>query len=97
MPLISGICNIPLCAHAVAVMLGRKVSEIPDLKPVNLPFYGVREAVFPFQAFPGTDPLLGPEMRSIGEVLGLADSFGRAFFKSQEAAGGPLPLEGTVV
>ncbi len=62
-----------------------------------IPHYGVKEAVFPFNMFPEVDPLLGPEMRSTGEVLGLADTFGEAFFKAQEAAQQTLPLEGTVL
>jgi carbamoyl-phosphate synthase large subunit len=57
----------------------------------------VKEAVFPFNMFPDVDPLLGPEMRSTGEVMGLADSFGMAFFKSQEATKSPLPIQGTVL
>jgi len=62
-----------------------------------VPYFGVKEAVFPFNMFPEVDPVLGPEMRSTGEVLGLAASYGEAFFKAQEAAGQPLPLSGTVL
>ena len=61
------------------------------------PYYGVKEAVFPFNMFPEVDPLLGPEMRSTGEVLGLSESFGMAYYKAQEAAGSKLPLEGTAL
>jgi carbamoyl-phosphate synthase large subunit len=68
-----------------------------NLRTVQFPYYGVKEAVFPFNMFPEVDPTLGPEMKSTGEVLGMADSFGLAFFKSQEAAGQRLPTEGTVL
>ena len=77
-------------------MLGKKLSDLKlDTKPV--PHFGVKEAVFPFNMFPEVDPLLGPEMRSTGEVLGMADSFGMAFFKAQEAANQKLPSDGTVL
>ena len=76
-------------------MLGRKLKDL-DLKRKIYPHYGVKEAVFPFNMFPEVDPVLGPEMRSTGEVLGLAPSFELAYFRSQEAAGGPLPLQGAV-
>jgi len=77
-------------------MLGKKLS---DLKLINkkIPYFGVKEAVFPFNMFPEVDPLLGPEMRSTGEVLGLADTFGLAYFKAQDATQVPLPTEGTVL
>jgi carbamoyl-phosphate synthase large subunit len=68
-----------------------------ELKKLTIPHFGVKEAVFPFNMFPEVDPILGPEMRSTGEVLGLADSFGLAFYKSQEATQLPLPLKGTVL
>jgi carbamoyl-phosphate synthase large subunit len=77
-------------------MLGKKLADI-GLSAAPIPHYGVKEAVFPFNMFPEVDPLLGPEMRSTGEVLGLADTFGEAFFKAQEAAQQTLPLEGTVL
>ena len=67
------------------------------LKQRHVPHYGVKEAVFPFNMFPEVDPLLGPEMRSTGEVMGISDSYGRAFFKAQEATQTALPLEGTVL
>jgi carbamoyl-phosphate synthase large subunit len=95
-PLVSKVCNIPMARLATQIMLGTKLSEL-DIKPKTIPHFGVKEAVFPFSMFPEVDPLLGPEMRSTGEVLGLADSFGLAFFKSQEAAGQRLPVEGTVL
>ena len=67
------------------------------MKEKEIPYYGVKEAVFPFNMFPEVDPLLGPEMRSTGEVLGLADTVGEAFYKAQEATKSKLPLEGTVL
>lgn len=95
-PLVSKVCNIPMARYATQVMLGKKLSELRlQRKPV--PHFGVKEAVFPFNMFPEVDPVLGPEMRSTGEVLGMADCFGMAFFKSQEATQMSLPLEGTVL
>jgi len=95
-PLVSKVCNIPMAKLATQIMLGKKLS---DLQLVQRPIrhFGVKEAVFPFNMFPEVDPLLGPEMRSTGEVLGLADSFGLAFYKAQEAAQQTLPREGTVL
>ena len=95
-PLVSKVCNISMARLATQLMLGEKI-EAMNLHHKKIPYFGVKEAVFPFNMFPEVDPLLGPEMRSTGEVLGLADSFGRAFFKSQEAVQLPLPLEGSVL
>jgi carbamoyl-phosphate synthase large subunit len=95
-PLVSKVCNIPMARLATQVMLGKKISEL-GLKHRHIPHFGVKESVFPFNMYHGVDPLLGPEMRSTGEVLGMADSFGLAFFKAEEAAQPPLPLEGTVL
>jgi len=95
-PLVSKVCNIPMARVATQLMLGKKLSEL-DIKPKSIPHFGVKEAVFPFNMFPEVDPLLGPEMRSTGEVLGVANSFGLAFFKSQEAASQRLPTDGTVL
>jgi carbamoyl-phosphate synthase large subunit len=81
---------------ATQLMLGRKLADL-NLVRRAIPHYGVKEAVFPFNMLPEVDPLLGPEMRSTGEVLGMADTFGMAFFKAQEAAQQALPLEGTVL
>jgi carbamoyl-phosphate synthase large subunit len=81
---------------ATQIMLGSKMSDL-DLKPRRIPHYGVKESVFPFNMFPEVDPLLGPEMRSTGEVLGLSHSYGRAFFKAQEATQATLPLDGVVL
>ncbi len=74
-------------------LTGRK-SPVPELKEKTFSHYGVKEAVFPFNMFQEVDPLLGPEMRSTGEVLGMAENFGEAFFKAQEATKTELPLEG---
>ncbi len=95
-PLMSKVCHIPLARMAAQVMMGKSLSELKP-RQRNIPHFGVRKAVFPFDVFPETDPLPGPEMRSTGQALGLSDSFGRAFFKAWEACGIPLPLEGTVL
>jgi len=95
-PLVSKVCNIPMAKIATQLVLGRKLSEF-GLKDRKISHFGVKEAVFPFNMFPDVDPLLGPEMRSTGEVLGMADSYGMAFFKSQEATQVPLPVEGSVL
>jgi carbamoyl-phosphate synthase large subunit len=95
-PLVSKVCNIPMARIATQIMLGKKFSDL-NLKPRTIPHFGVKEAVFPFNMFPEVDPLLGPEMRSTGEVLGLADSFGLAFYKAEEAAQQMLPANGTVL
>ncbi|HUT78237.1 MAG TPA: carbamoyl-phosphate synthase large subunit, partial [Polyangia bacterium] len=91
-PLVSKICDIPMAKLATKVMLGRKLGEL-GLQTRVIPHFGVKEAVFPFNMFPEVDPILGPEMRSTGEVLGIADSFGMAFYKAQEAAKQTLPME----
>ena len=95
-PLVSKVCNIAMVRIATQLMMGAKLK---DLNLVNkaIPHFGVKEAVFPFNMFPEVDPILGPEMRSTGEVLGLADSFGLAFFKAQDGAKSRLPAEGTVL
>lgn len=95
-PLVSKVCNIPMAHIATQLMLGKKLEAI-GLKWKPIPHFGVKEAVFPFNMFPEVDPLLGPEMRSTGEVLGIAKSFGLAYFKAEEAAQPPLPMEGTVL
>jgi carbamoyl-phosphate synthase large subunit len=95
-PLVSKVCNIPMARLATQVMLGKKLESL-NLKPRSFRHYGVKEAVFPFNMFPEVDPLLGPEMRSTGEVLGMASSFGLAFYKAEEAAQQTLPSEGTVL
>jgi carbamoyl-phosphate synthase large subunit len=95
-PLVSKVCNISMVRVATQVMLGKKLAEL-GVKAKNVPHFGVKESVFPFNMFPEVDPLLGPEMRSTGEVLGMADSFGLAFYKAQDAAKQTLPMEGTVL
>ena len=99
-PLVSKVCDINMVRIATDIMTmpltGRK-SPVPDLKNHRIPYYGVKEAVFPFNMFPEVDPLLGPEMRSTGEVLGLSTNWGRAYFKAQEATRTELPLSGTVL
>jgi len=95
-PLVSKVCNISMAKIATQIVLGKSLMEF-NLKNQKFKHYGVKEAVFPFNMFPNVDPVLGPEMRSTGEVLGLADSFGLAFFKSQEATKVSLPVGGTVL
>ena len=95
-PLVSKVCNIPMARIATEVMLGKKLSEL-KLGRKSIPHFGVKEAVFPFTMYHEVDPLLGPEMRSTGEVLGLADSFGLAYYKAQQAAQMRLPAEGTIL
>jgi carbamoyl-phosphate synthase large subunit len=95
-PLVSKVCNIPMARLATQIIMGKKLPDF-DLKNRNIPHFGVKEAVFPFNMFPEVDPLLGPEMRSTGEVLGIAGSFGLAFYKASEAASQYLPKEGTVL
>ena len=90
-PLVSKVCNIQMAQAATSLMLGSTLDSL-GLKHRVIPHYGVKEAVFPFSKFPEVDPVLGPEMRSTGEVLGLASSFGLAYFKSQEATYAELPV-----
>ena len=90
-PLVSKVAGTQMAGIATELMLGKTVKELGLDKKKVIPYYGVKEAVMPFEKFPEVDPVLGPEMRSTGEVLGLADTFGLAYFKSQEAAGSPLP------
>ena len=95
-PIVSKVCNIQMARLATQLMLGEKLSSL-NLKPKFIRHFGVKESVFPFNMFLEVDPILGPEMRSTGEVLGMADSFGLAFFKAEEAAQQVLPSEGTVL
>ena len=95
-PLVSKVCNIQMAKIATEIVLGKKLGDF-DLKRRKINHFGVKEAVFPFNMFPDVDPVLGPEMRSTGEVMGMANSFGLAFFKSQEATKIPLPISGTVL
>lgn len=99
-PLVSKVCGIrmvPLATDIITSDITGRPSPVPTLKGRTIPYYGVKEAVFPFNMFPEVDPILGPEMRSTGEVLGLASTVGEAFFKAQEATQTKLPLEGTVL
>nr|MDA3835676.1 ATP-grasp domain-containing protein [Spirochaetales bacterium] len=95
-PIVSKVCNISMARIAMQILMGKKLSDL-GLERKQIPYFGIQEAVLPFNMFPEVDPILGPEMRSTGEVLGLADSFGLAFFKSQEAAQSMLPLDGAVL
>ncbi|HAK58651.1 MAG TPA: carbamoyl phosphate synthase large subunit, partial [Lachnospiraceae bacterium] len=99
-PLVSKVCNIrmvPLATEIITADLTGKPSPIHDLKEREIPYYGVKEAAFPFNMFQEVDPLLGPEMRSTGEVLGLSTSYGEAYYKAQEGVGSKLPLSGRVM
>ncbi len=94
-PLVSKVCNIPMANLATRLMMDKKIKDL-NLQKRLIPHVGVKEAVFPFNMFPEVDPVLGPEMKSTGEVLGIAESFGLAYWKSQEAIN-PLPTKGTVL
>jgi carbamoyl-phosphate synthase large subunit len=95
-PLVSKVCGISMARIATELMLGKSLRDM-KLAHRTIPHFGVKEAVFPFDKMPEVDPILGPEMRSTGEVLGLARSFGLAFYKAQEAVKPALPAEGTVL
>ena len=99
-PLVSKVCNIQMISLAVDIIIADitgQPSPVPQLTNIEIPYYGVKESVFPFNMFHEVDPILGPEMRSTGEVLGISASDGEAFCRAQEAAGGSLPLSGTVL
>ena len=99
-PLVSKVCNIrmvPLAIDIVTSELTGRPSPVPALKEKEIPYYGVKEAVFPFNMFQEVDPVLGPEMRSTGEVLGLSQFYGEAFFKAQEATQTKLPTGGSIL
>lgn len=99
-PLVSKVCNIrmvPLAIDIVTSELTGRPSSVPSLKEQDIPYYGVKEAVFPFNMFQEVDPVLGPEMRSTGEVLGLSRFYGEAYYKAQEATQLKIPMEGTVL
>lgn len=95
-PLVSKVMNFNMAKFATLALLGKKLKDMNVFEPQRVNYFGVKESVFPFNSYHGTDPILGPEMKSTGEVLGLADSFGVAFYKSQEAAGGKLPHSGNI-
>ena len=99
-PLVSKVCDIrmvPLATEIITEEITGRPSPVPALKEKHIPYYGVKEAAFPFNMFQEVDPVLGPEMRSTGEVLGLSHSYGEAFFKAQEAVQAKPPLSGTVL
>jgi len=99
-PLVSKVCNIrmvPLATEIITAELTGNPSPIEDMKEKHIPNYGVKEAAFPFNMFQEVDPVLGPEMRSTGEVLGMSASYGEAFLKAQEGVQSKLPMEGTVL
>lgn len=99
-PLVSKVCNIQMVQLATDIMTAPytgRPSPVPALKEKKFAHYGVKEAVFPFNMFPEVDPVLGPEMRSTGEVLGISSDFGEAFYKAQEATQTKLPLSGSVL
>ena len=99
-PLVSKVCNIrmvPLATEIITSELTGRPSPIAEMKEKHIPNYGVKEAAFPFNMFQEVDPILGPEMRSTGEVLGMSKSYGEAFLKAQEAIQSKLPFEGTVL
>ncbi len=95
-PFVSKTTGVPLASLAAAVMVGRSLEDLGLQDDVLQPYVAVKEAVFPFSKLAGVDLVLGPEMRSTGEVMGIADSFGMAFAKAQISADGALPLEGGV-
>jgi carbamoyl-phosphate synthase large subunit len=95
-PFVSKTTGVPLASLAAAVAVGKTLDELGLQDDVLQPYVAVKEAVFPFGKFQGVDLVLGPEMRSTGEVMGIADSFGMAFAKAQASADGALPLQGTV-
>ncbi len=95
-PLVSKVCGLSMARIATQLMLGKKLADL-KLEHKNIPHFGVKESVFPFYFYPEVDPVLGPEMRSTGEVLGMAGSFGLAFYKSQEATQVALPVKGIVL
>ncbi|TMG96949.1 MAG: carbamoyl-phosphate synthase large subunit [Betaproteobacteria bacterium] len=96
-PFVSKAIGVPLASYAARVMVGDTLEDLGFTEEIAPPYVSVKEAVFPFSKFPGTDPVLGPEMRSTGEVMGIADSFGSAFAKAQLAASNGLPLSGRVL
>jgi len=99
-PLVSKVCDISMVRLATTAMVAPLTGRKPDLGSMEsrtIAHFGVKEAVFPFNMFPEVDPVLGPEMRSTGEVLGISDSFGMAYYKAQEATQVSLPVAGTVL
>ena len=95
-PLVSKVISVPLANLATKVMLGKTLKELGFTKEKNISYFAVKESVFPFGRFPGADAILGPEMKSTGEVMGIDSTFGMAYAKSQIAAGQKLPQKGNV-
>ncbi len=95
-PIVSKVCGIPMAKIATMLMEGASLESF-GLKKPEFDFYAVKQAIMPFNKFTDTDPVLGPEMKSTGEVMATADSFGYAFYKAEEASGQPLPKEGSVL
>src|SRR5712692_8906863 len=95
-PFVSKATGVPLARYAALVMVGKTLDELGLFEEVVPKHFSVKESVFPFNKFPGVDIILGPEMRSTGEVMGIDDNFPMAFAKSQMAASSALPLEGTI-
>jgi len=95
-PFVSKATGRPLAKIAARVMAGKSLDQLGIVDEISVSHYSVKESVFPFAKFPGVDTILGPEMKSTGEVMGIADTFPEAFAKAQAAAGSPLPLSGTV-
>jgi len=95
-PFVSKAMGIPWAKIAAQVMVGVRLVDIPEAKEKTIDYFAVKESVLPFSKFPGADTVLGPEMKSTGEVMGIDKNFGMAFAKSQEAAGNILPRSGTV-
>jgi carbamoyl-phosphate synthase large subunit len=96
-PFVSKAIGVPLAKLAAKIMTGMTLDELKFTKEIQRNYFSVKEAVFPFSKFPGVDTLLGPEMLSTGEVMGLSDDFGIAYAKSQIAAGNSLPIAGNVL
>jgi carbamoyl-phosphate synthase large subunit len=96
-PFVSKTIGVPLVKLAAGALVGQRLADAVGDDRIVAPYVSVKEAVFPFEKLPNVDTLLGPEMRSTGEVMGIADSFGMAFAKAQAAAGAELPLEGSVL
>ncbi len=96
-PFVSKAVGVPLAKVAARVMVGEKLKDVGPMPPETLPYYAVKEAVFPFGKFPEADPILGPEMKSTGEVMGIGRTFGEAYAKAQLASGVTLPMRGTAL
>jgi carbamoyl-phosphate synthase large subunit len=94
-PFVSKCIGVSLASIAAKVMMGRSLADLGFTKEIIPPYFSVKEAVFPFNKFQGVDPILGPEMKSTGEVMGAGKTFGEAFFKAQLGAGADLPVGGT--